>query len=102
MEKDPEIDKLEAKLREAWKKTPAPLVPENWQDKVMKAVNEEAEPGLNHRFQKILWRCAVLTAGAACLLFLLIPDDMLRPTSELFRLIMLDPAGFLTNLPFDF
>ena len=102
MEKEPDIDKLESKLQEAWKDMSAPPVPEDWQAGVMKAVHGRGAAGANPLFQKILWRCAALTAAAAGLLFLLVPNDMLRPTSEIFRLIMLDPAGFLTNLPIDF
>ncbi|MFH2002061.1 MAG: hypothetical protein ABIK28_20475 [Planctomycetota bacterium] len=106
MKKDPEIERLESEVREAWRNRPAPQIPESWMGKVMDSVHNAARsdpvPAAINALQRIAWKCAALSACAALAFLAFVPDKMLHPSDALVRLIMQDPAGFLRNLPFDF
>ena len=106
MDDDPNIDSLEKKLQAAWHDPPPAVIPEGWQDNVMRAVrgaagNDTVSPAAP-TIHRILWKSALMAAGVAGILVVIVPDRVLSPSSELFRLIMLDPAGILRYLPIDF
>ena len=100
MEQNPDTNKLESEMKEAWRNRPSPRIPEDWMDKVMDSVHQAADQ--KSPLQSIVLRCALLAAGAAIMSLILIPKDALNTDKSLVQLIMQDPAGFLTNLPMGF
>ena len=100
MEQDPEINKLESRMKKAWRDRPSSKIPEKWQEGVMDAVHGLADKP--SPLPNIVLKRALLAASAAVLFLILIPKEMLSSDNSLVQLIMQDPAGFLSNLPLDF
>lgn len=102
MDKERKIDKLEQRLRDAWRRSEAPSPPEGWKAGVMDAVRAADPPRANHFVERTLWRTALTAACVAIVALVVIPAGTLEITQEVVRLVLLDPAGFLNDLPIEF
>lgn len=104
MERDESRDKLDERLKEAWRGKTSPSPPEDWEEGVMRSIRALArEPGaVNHviHLHRIVWRSAAAASIIALIFIGLALVVGLELDIDLVQLVMEDPEGLLELLLF--
>lgn len=104
MERDESRDKLDEKLKEAWRQKTPPSPPEDWEEGVMRDVRalarEEGAPNHVIHLHRIVWRGTAAASIIALIFVGLALGTGMELDIDLVRLVMEDPEGLLELLLF--